>query len=736
MGFPVINPHFQFFNNAGEPLDGGFVETFEASSSTPKITYRDADLSIENDNPIELDSAGRCSIFVGDGETFKYIVKDVNGVTLSTQDKIKSPVSTQSGVGTLLHPLTQTEIAALATPINYGFDSTPEDVRRYGAVDTGGATDSTDEIQDAFDALNAGSIKGGGVWFAGDSNSIYNVSDSIVIPARTSGDNHTRWYSVRGMGRGAPRIRALTGMADKPILSAAGSSFSAFSFYREFKDMYLDGNGIANRGVELYYNQHYKVENLFITLLDDGSSIGSAAGVRVFGAICSSFRDIKVHDGDGYGIHAHGGSGSFFNANLVEGCSFLFLAKDGFYASGGWSGNVHIGNTHEFCANYGMRLSGFSATCGFIGGNYLEANGHGDFYIGEDTFASTVNVIGNYLNGYTAGPSQDDYTPIKIKFGVGVIIRGNTVAQTPKSPTGYLTLDANISGGSVSNCIVENNLVKDLASSTAPNSIYNLPGTWVDAGNALIDPTFAPLVESNLCRGRWPNGGWTLSATGSGVAAVDNSTLVFGAPSLRLNRPAASTASATQTFSLDTGSPYKNRFCTFSIPVRAAVSSSSLTIAVVPNGTSPQTTTIDVNTLASGTTRIVYVMVFVPSDATTIAVTITANATSADFYLGEPCLYIGARQWYTSTRDERVYFGQATYDPGSLADGAGASTTVTVTGAALGDFAAVSFSLDLQGITLTAYVSAADTVTCRFQNETTGTLDLASGTLRAKVTKV
>lgn len=79
--------------------------------------------------------------------------------------------------------------------------------------------------------------------------------------------------------------------------------------------------------------------------------------------------------------------------------------------------------------------------------------------------------------------------------------------------------------------------------------------------------------------------------------------------------------------------------------------------------------------------------------------------------------------------------GSATYDPASLADGDGATTTVTVTGAALGDFAQATFSLDLQGIQLTSWVSAADTVSARFQNETGGTIDLASGTLRARVHK-
>lgn len=79
--------------------------------------------------------------------------------------------------------------------------------------------------------------------------------------------------------------------------------------------------------------------------------------------------------------------------------------------------------------------------------------------------------------------------------------------------------------------------------------------------------------------------------------------------------------------------------------------------------------------------------------------------------------------------------GSATYDPPSLADGAGATTTVTATGAALGDFAEASFSLDLQGITLTAWVSSANTVSVRFQNESGGVLDLASGTLRVRVRK-
>jgi hypothetical protein len=80
--------------------------------------------------------------------------------------------------------------------------------------------------------------------------------------------------------------------------------------------------------------------------------------------------------------------------------------------------------------------------------------------------------------------------------------------------------------------------------------------------------------------------------------------------------------------------------------------------------------------------------------------------------------------------------GSATYDAANLVDGAGATGTITVTGAALGDFVVgLSFGVDLQGITATGYVSAANTVSFRLQNESGGAIDLASTTVRAVVAK-
>jgi len=83
-----------------------------------------------------------------------------------------------------------------------------------------------------------------------------------------------------------------------------------------------------------------------------------------------------------------------------------------------------------------------------------------------------------------------------------------------------------------------------------------------------------------------------------------------------------------------------------------------------------------------------------------------------------------------------LLLGDATYNPADLADGDGATTTVEVVGAELGDFVeAVSFDKDLQGILLTAWVSDDDEVSVRFQNETDGSVNLASGQIYVRVRK-
>ena len=81
-----------------------------------------------------------------------------------------------------------------------------------------------------------------------------------------------------------------------------------------------------------------------------------------------------------------------------------------------------------------------------------------------------------------------------------------------------------------------------------------------------------------------------------------------------------------------------------------------------------------------------------------------------------------------------IWAVSATIDADNLADAAGDTDTVAVNGVALGDqVLSISFGVNTAGMTVTAWVSAADTVSIRFQNESGGPIDLASTTVKLVV---
>jgi hypothetical protein len=78
-----------------------------------------------------------------------------------------------------------------------------------------------------------------------------------------------------------------------------------------------------------------------------------------------------------------------------------------------------------------------------------------------------------------------------------------------------------------------------------------------------------------------------------------------------------------------------------------------------------------------------------------------------------------------------------TLNAGSLTDGTGETDDVTVAGVALGDMViGASLGVDLVGLTVTGYVSAANTVKFRIQNESGSTVDLASATMKIVVVRM
>jgi len=96
----------------------------------------------------------------------------------------------------------------------------------------------------------------------------------------------------------------------------------------------------------------------------------------------------------------------------------------------------------------------------------------------------------------------------------------------------------------------------------------------------------------------------------------------------------------------------------------------------------------------------------------------------------------GRRQFQDVFSNVLTY--QGTLDLGSAGDNDGtgaafASADVTVPGAALGDLVLVSLGVDTVDLTLTAAVTAANTVTVTVNNGTINAVDLASTTVRIAV---
>lgn len=114
------------------------------------------------------------------------------------------------------------------------------------------------------------------------------------------------------------------------------------------------------------------------------------------------------------------------------------------------------------------------------------------------------------------------------------------------------------------------------------------------------------------------------------------------------------------------------------------------------------------------------------------------TANMVDVVFDPACLAPGGVPVSGSTAGNKICVGlvapaSIVYDPPNLPKGTQTMVSVPVPGVAVGDVVCAGFSQDLQGLQLTAYVSAADTVVCVLRNGTNGNVNLGSGILSVKM---
>ena len=95
-----IGNGFQFFTNTGIPLNGGYIYTYQAGSTTPLATYTTATGTIANTNPIQLGTSGRTpqEIWLTEGFSYKFILTDSANVQIASYDNLYGILGTSAAV--------------------------------------------------------------------------------------------------------------------------------------------------------------------------------------------------------------------------------------------------------------------------------------------------------------------------------------------------------------------------------------------------------------------------------------------------------------------------------------------------------------------------------------------------------------------------------------------------------------------------------------------------------------
>ena len=154
-----IGNGFQFFTTTGLPLNGGFIYTYQAGSTTPATTYSDNAGTIANTNPIQLGTDGRpqVEIWLTYGINYKFVLADSANSVIQTYDNLYGIIGVQSSSGTTipsgLITMWSGSIGSIPTGWNLcdGSNGTPNLLDRfivaagssYAVNGTGGATTAT-----------------------------------------------------------------------------------------------------------------------------------------------------------------------------------------------------------------------------------------------------------------------------------------------------------------------------------------------------------------------------------------------------------------------------------------------------------------------------------------------------------------------------------------------------------------------------------------------------------------
>ena len=180
------NGKVKFFDNNGNPLVGGTVDTYDAGTNIRRPTYIDAAGLNPNTNPTILDARGE-AIMRWDG-AYKYVLKDPLGVTIETIDDFTPPTGVlelllRSSVGSSILGWIQSGVGAMLRNVSAKLLDVRRTVKDFGAVGDGVTNDSA-----KFTLTRTAT---GGKYHIPNGTYVLDAAPDVLADNFTTGDNVT-----------------------------------------------------------------------------------------------------------------------------------------------------------------------------------------------------------------------------------------------------------------------------------------------------------------------------------------------------------------------------------------------------------------------------------------------------------------------------------------------------------------------------------------------------------------
>lgn len=232
---PLAGAAWQFFSNAGVPLNGGKLYAYAAGTTTPQTTYTSNTGLTANSNPIVLDSAGRipAEVWLTSNVNYKFVLNTSTDVTIGTYDNISgldanvlsSLASTSSNaLGDALVGFKQSNSGgflsgATARTVNDKLQESVS-VKDFGATGDG-STDDTTAIQAAINASYG--------------STLYFPAGTYIVSALTVSNS----LNLVGVGYTFTTLKLKNSANNIPLTISAATNVS-------MSDLTVDGNKANN----------------------------------------------------------------------------------------------------------------------------------------------------------------------------------------------------------------------------------------------------------------------------------------------------------------------------------------------------------------------------------------------------------------------------------------------------------------------------------------------------------